>query len=622
LSERVAAILACSAIGLAFVSAIVAATGAGTPKSVFNYDWTVAGSWKVSVGLLADPLSTFMALIVTGVGFLIHVYSIGYMAGEENYRRFFAYLNLFVFAMLLLVTADNFVLLMIGWGGVGLSSFLLIGFYTERISAVQAARKAFVINTIGDVGLLLGVFTILYNSGGTISYAGVFASPNLVGAGTDHSWINWAAALLFVACAAKSAQLPLHTWLADAMEGPTPVSALIHAATMVTAGVYLVCRAAPIFGRSEVMLVVIPLIGAVTAIYAATCALGQFDLKRVLAYSTVSQLGYMFMAAGTGAYQAALFHLMTHAFFKALLFLAAGAVIHGLGGEQDMRKMGALGSKMPLARIVFLIGALAISGIPPFAGFFSKEAILGTFPLLGDSNPGITSGLGTAGQALVGWVGIITALLTAFYMFRAYFMVFEGREVEAHVHPIGQTMAVPLMVLGLLSTVGGFLLFPGLWNGLNDYFKGLFATAPYLTLPNAKIIAPPTDGIEWPNLIIALVAGLLGIGLAFGVYQRVWRNRPTTIEPVTGLRNFLLRAWFFDTLYNAVFVATFKALGSLAAHGIEPLEQKLVDSGIGGGIWGSSRIVRRTETGFVRNYALVMMFGVVAILVYVAIVGL
>jgi NADH-quinone oxidoreductase subunit L len=420
LSERAAAILACGAIGLAFVSAIVAAIGAGTPKSVFNYDWTVAGSWKVSFGLLADPLSTFMALIVTGVGFLIHVYSIGYMAGEENYRRFFAYLNLFVFAMLVLVTADNFVLLMIGWGGVGLSSFLLIGFYTERISAVQAARKAFVINTIGDVGLLLGVFTILYNTGGAISYADVFTSPNLLGDGVNYSWVNWTAALLFVACAAKSAQLPLHTWLADAMEGPTPVSALIHAATMVTAGVYLVCRAAPIFGRSEVMLVAIPLIGAITAIYAATCALGQFDLKRVLAYSTVSQLGYMFMAAGTGAYQAALFHLMTHAFFKALLFLAAGAVIHGLGGEQDMRKMGALGSKMPLARIVFLIGALAISGIPPFAGFFSKEAILGTFPLLGDSNPGITSGLGAAGQALVGWVGIITALLTAFYMFRLY----------------------------------------------------------------------------------------------------------------------------------------------------------------------------------------------------------
>ena len=623
LSERSAAMVACAAVGLAFVAAMVATVGMGDGKSVFNYDWTVAGSWRVSFGLLADQLSVFMALIVTGVGFLIHVYAVGYMSGEENYRRFFAYLNLFVFAMLLLVTADNFVLLLVGWAGVGLASFLLIGFYTDRPSAVAAARKAFIINTIGDVGLLLGIFVIFANTG-AISYARVFASPQLTGATVDHNWINLAAFFLFVGCAAKSAQLPLHTWLPDAMEGPTPVSALIHAATMVTAGVYLVVRAGPIFGRSDVMSIVIPLLGAATAIYAASCALAQTDLKRVLAYSTMSQLGYMFMAAGTGAYQAALFHLMTHAFFKALLFLTAGAVIHGLGGEQDMRKMGGLGRQMPLARVTFLIGALAISGIPLFAGFFSKEAILGTFPLLGDGNPGIAYGLGAGGQALVGWVGVVTALLTSFYMFRAYFMVFEGRPAEhtAHLHPTGQAMSIPLMVLGLLSTVGGLVMFPGLWNIFGDFFNRVFTTPLYQSLPNAKIIAPPTDGLEVTNLLFALGAGVLGIVFAGLAYQRVWLNRPTTIEPIRGAQNFLLNAWFIDALYNQTIAAGFKGLGTLIVRGIEPVQQVLVDRGIGGGIWAGSRGVRRTETGYVRNYALVMMLGVVAILIYVAIVGL
>lgn len=621
LSERGAAISACVAVGLAFLSALVLVTGTGDGShEVLNYDWTVAGNWTIRFGFLADRLSSFMALIVTGVGFLIHVYSVGYMAGEKDYKRFFAYLNLFVFAMLVLVTADNFVQLLIGWAGVGLSSFLLIGFYTERLSAVHAARKAFVVNTIGDVGLMLGVFTILLNTG-VINYASVFSSPKLIGAGVDHSWINWAAFFLFIGCAAKSAQLPLQTWLPDAMEGPTPVSALIHAATMVTAGVYLVCRAAPIFGRSDVMSVVIPVIGALTAIYAATCALAQTDLKRVLAYSTVSQLGYMFMAAGVGAYQAALFHLMTHAFFKALLFLAAGAVIHALGGEQDMRRMGALGSKMPLARVTFLIGALAISGIPPFAGFFSKEAILSTFPLLGDGNAGIATGLNAGGQALVGWVGVITAFLTAFYMFRAYFMVFEGRPVEAHVHASGQSMNIPLLVLGILSTVGGFVAFPGLWNVMDNFFNSLFGSPVYQTLPNVKALAIPTGGIEITNLVIALLAGLLGILLAYLTYQRVWRNRPTTIEPLQGFSNFLLNAWYFDALYNALIVRPFKGLGTFVAQGIEPVEQALVDRGIGSGIWQTSRGVRRSETGYVRNYALVMMFGVVAILIYVAVVG-
>lgn len=624
LSERACATVACVVVGLGFLAALATVFGTGDGGSrVFEYDWTLAGSWTVRFGLLADRLSAFMACIVTGVGFLIHLYSIGYMAGEKDFKRFFAYLNLFVFAMLLLVSADNYVLLMVGWAGVGLSSFLLIGFYTERPSAVAAARKAFVVNTIGDVGLMLGTFVIFANTG-SVDYGTVFSSPKLV---PGAEWVNWAALLLFIGCAAKSAQIPLQNWLPDAMEGPTPVSALIHAATMVTAGVYLVVRSGQIFGRSDLMLVVIPVIGALTAIYAATCALAQTDLKRVLAYSTVSQLGYMFMAAGVGAYQAALFHLLTHAFFKALLFLSAGAVIHGLGGEQDMRRMGGLGRKMPLPRITFLIGSLAISGIIPFAGFFSKESILGNFPLLGDGNDGIHTGLSAGGQAIIGWVGVITALLTAFYMFRAYFMTFEGEPAaEHHVHASGQTINIPLIVLGILSTVGGFIAFPGLWNGFNSYFAKYplyISGSANATVPaNNGTVSIPTDGIDWTNLIIALAAGIIGIALAYFTYQRVWSKRPVAITPAKGLSAFLYNAWYWDAAYYNVITVPVRAIGGLIARGIEPIEQALVDRGIGSGIWLGSRGVRRSETGYVRNYALVMMLGVVAILIYVAVAGL
>jgi NADH-quinone oxidoreductase subunit L len=373
MSEKAAAWLACAAVGGAFLAAIGTALTpliSGSDKwgyGILKYDWIVAGNWRVSFGFAADPLSATMALVVTGVGFLIHVYAVGYMTEvhhgeihyEKDYRRFFAYLNLFVFAMLLLVTADNFVWLLVGWGNVGLASFLLIGFYKNKPSAVMAARKAFVMNTIGDVGLLIGIFIIITNTG-TIAYREVFENRALVTGNGD--WVNWAAMFMLVAALAKSAQFPLQTWLPDAMEGPTPVSALIHAATMVTAGVYLIVRAHPIYAVAEWALVVIPIIGVFTAFYAATCALVQTDIKRVLAYSTMSQLGYMFMAAGVGAYEAAMFHLITHAFFKALLFLSAGSVIHALGGEQNMLRMGGLrkSKELRVAWLGFLVGALGL----------------------------------------------------------------------------------------------------------------------------------------------------------------------------------------------------------------------------------------------------------------------
>ena len=651
LSQQTAGALACGAVGLAFVAAIVMTAGVRglatrqPAQHLFAWQWNVAGSWDIRLGFQADALSAYMALIITGVGSLIHIYSLEYMRGDAHFGRYFAYLNYFVFAMLVLVTADNFVGLLIGWGNVGLASFLLIGFFTDKLSAVRAARKALVMNTIGDVGLLLGIFVILANTGGKTRYTDVFSSAAL----NSGDWRNWAAVLLFVACVAKSAQIPLHTWLPDAMEGPTPVSALIHAATMVTAGVYLVVRAYPLFGVSDVAAVLVPLVGAVTAIYAASCALVQNDIKRVLAYSTMSQLGYMFMAAGVGGYQQALFHLGTHAFFKALLFLAAGAVIHALDGEQDMRRMGGLGRypQMRLPQIAFLIGTLAISGIPPFAGFFSKEAILGIFPLISGEALTGTPEAARAILPLVGWVGVITAALTAFYMFRAYFLTFHGAPASvtdhsdtpisttepnqvshhpspvltgegqgqetsiagvraSHPHPTPAAMAAPLLVLTGLTVFGGFVIVPGVYDLLRPYLQPVRGYAPAWALPEV-------GALEIPNLVAGLAAGLLGIGVAFALYAR--RSSPS---PATqgGFVRFLASGWYFDQLYNAIIVVPLRALGTFASRVLESQVFEGLVRGLSGGVWGSSIGARRTETGYVRNYALAIMLGVVAIAAY------
>ncbi|HEX2912969.1 MAG TPA: NADH-quinone oxidoreductase subunit L [Chloroflexia bacterium] len=711
MSEKAAAYLACSAVGLAFLAAILTAltpvlsNSAWGSYGLYTYDWTVAGSWRISFGLAADPLSAIMALVVTGVGFLIHVYSIGYMTElgadgqmhyEKDYRRFFAFMNLFVFAMLLLVTADNFVWLLVGWGNVGLASFLLIGFYKNKPSAVAAARKAFVMNTIGDVGMLLGIFVIVANTG-SASFSVSLKSPAL-GSG---DWRDWASILLLIAAFAKSAQLPLHTWLPDAMEGPTPVSALIHAATMVTAGVYLVVRAHPLFGSSTWATIIIPVIGVLGAFYAATCAVAQTDLKRVLAYSTMSQLGYMFMAAGVGAYEAAMFHLITHAFFKALLFLSAGSVIHSLGGEQDMRNMGGLRKQKEtrLAWIGFTIGALALSGIPPLAGFFSKESILGVFPIFGQSSTHYNPlGLDTPFLAVIGWVGIFVAFLTAFYMFRAYMLVFEGEPGHHHPHANPGNMNFVLGVLSLLTVVGGFLAMPGGWNLLNNWFQPAIKT---FARPGKEIWFPiQTESLEIVELLLGVGAGVAGIVVAVGLYtftrQRAKDQAAPTIttvaeetaplgEPVAprrheptssvltprtiseeelrriisgkapksqprvleqqgrvettpsvmqprerqkvsvtklaqqGLNAFLLYGWGFDLVYNLLFAWPGKATGKLVARFLDPEAEKAVDYGIGGAAWDSSKLTRKSETGLVRNYALGILLGAVALLVYVAV---
>jgi NADH-quinone oxidoreductase subunit L len=646
--------LACVAIGLSFGAALLTLLyvlpkpEGMTTNPVFEYTWTVAGDWEVKFGLLADPLSVWMSLIVSGVGLLIHIYSIGYMTGEHDYRRFFAYLNLFVFTMLVLVTADNFVSLLIGWGGVGLSSFLLIGFYKDKASAVAASRKALVMNTIGDVGLMLGIFVIILNTGSAQFNIALTSS-----ALTNEAWTNIAALLLLVAAVAKSAQLPLHTWLPDAMEGPTPVSALIHAATMVTAGVYLITRAHELYIHAPFASTVVVIVGVTSAFYAATCALAQTDIKRVLAYSTMSQLGYMFMAAGVGAYEAAMFHLMTHAFFKALLFLTAGAVIHALDGEQDMRNMGGLRKQMPFTANMFLIGALAISGLPPLAGFFSKEAILGAFPLFsGVASLEATSTLNGTAQLLVGWVGVIVALLTAFYMFRAYFLTFHGVETEKHAHKNPTVMNAPLAVLAVFSVIAGFVVVPGAYSLLANYFEPVHGTAQLGYTFSAKNAEPEilrdainqtitvnqdlivyktaeTGKPEWrttneplnlPGVITEAVVGIAGAVLAFAVFGR--RANRTEVKPLTGLSAFLLKGWHFDTLYHYLFVVPVKWVADLFTKDGDKDAAEGLDFVLGGSTWAISKGVRKSTTGYARNYALGILFGTVGILVYVAIIGL
>jgi len=459
---RLAGWIASSAIGLSFVAALSVLSGllSLAPNDRVRvgdlYSWIVSGSGAgavdVPIRVLVDPLSTLMLVVVTGVSFLIHVYATGYMRGDPGYGRFFAYMNLFVFSMLLLVLAGNFLLLMVGWGGVGLCSYLLIAFWFQVPANAAAGVKAFVVNAIGDAGLILASALIL-TTFNTLDYVTVFKSARTT-LPVGSSVVLAITLLLLLAAVAKSAQLPLYVWLPDAMAGPTPVSALIHAATMVTAGVYLIARASPLFTLAPFTIELIGWIGAITALFAATIGLVKLNIKRVLAYSTVSQLGYMFLAVGVGGFTAGIFHLMTHAFFKALLFLAAGAVIHYLHGDEEMPRMGGLARRLPLVYATFLAGALAISGFPLLSGFFSKDEIIGL---------AFTSPLG---NPALGVIALVTAALTAVYMFRLVFMTFHGKsrvapEVLEHAHEPGSSMTVPLVVLSLLSVFGGYLEFPG-----------------------------------------------------------------------------------------------------------------------------------------------------------------
>jgi NADH-quinone oxidoreductase subunit L len=570
----------------------------------FTYwTWIKSGNFELPFNLLVDNLSLFMCLVITGVGGLIVTYSVGYMAHEDDpsYARFFTYMDVFIFSMLMLVLAGNFVFLIIGWGLVGLSSYFLIGFWYHRRTAVLAARKAFVMNVIGDVGMILGAF-VLFVQFHSLTYASVFSSlhgnaglrciAGTCGPLSDSTTLELAAFLLLVGAVAKSAQIPLHTWLPDAMEGPTPVSALIHAATMVTAGVYLVARMAPIYEITTYAHDAVAIIGAVTALFAATIAIVQTDIKRVLAYSTMSQIGYMFLAVGIGAYSAGLFHLLSHAFFKALLFMAAGNVIHAMHDEQDMRKYGGLWGQLRWTSIFFLIGSLSLVGVIPFVGFFSKESILGE----AFSRPG------TLGLAV--WaVGFLTALITGFYTGRMWWLAFWGkpsasRPVE-HPHEAPAVMLIPVAILAVLAVVGGWIQTSAVGGGptlVSDFLQ--------------KVVPKPS----WEESATAVVVGLVTMILGLGLFIAAMRIRPwTTVVPWA--QRLLEHKYYFDEAYDAIFV---RPLDRGADLGLVDVEDRVIDGavvGTGGFAQAAAGFGSLTETGYFRNYVLVFVAGAVIVAV-------
>ena len=595
LGEPRAGWVATAFAGASFIATLIVLVGllgkdsqaGGRSYEFVLFEWLPAGSLKVEAGFLLDPLSITMALFVTGVGALIHLYSIGYMHGDEKYSKFFLYLNLFLFSMLMLVFGNNLVVTFLGWEGVGACSYFLISFWHRRESAATAGKKAFVTNRVGDWGFMIATFAI-WSALGTVTYTEIANSPAMSAAtGTAVSL------LLFVAAAGKSAQLPLYVWLPDAMEGPTPVSAMVHAATMVTSGVYLLVRMNNVL--TDDALLVIAVIGATTALFAALCAVAQHDIKRVLAYSTVSQLGYMFLAIGSGAYVAAIFHVITHAFFKALLFLGSGSVIHGMHDEQDMRKMGALRIAMPITGATFIIGWLAIAGVPPFAGFWSKDEIL----------------LAAWEQKNIGpllWVvGLVTALLTAYYMSRQVILVFFGDQRwddDVHPHESSWTMTTPLCVLAVAAAAGGAINLPLVkdWLVLEHFLEPIFHHPHHFSSGTATKIA---------LAVISVAAGLIGISIA--VLSWMKRRIPTDrLEP-----EFLENAMYVDSSYARVVGGP----GTTGFQKTADFDRRIVDGGVNGlarAVMKLGQLIQPTQSGYMRNYAVGVALGALAILVVLA----
>jgi NADH-quinone oxidoreductase subunit L len=594
--------------------------------------WIRAGKFSVDYGIYLDHLSLVMMLVVTGVGFLIHVYSVAYMEHEGGYYRFFSYLNFFMFFMLTLVLANNYLLMFVGWEGVGLASYLLIGFFFLKDSAANAGKKAFITNRVGDFGFLIAIFLLIKHFG-TLRYATVFDMASHLSVETSAGVLTAIGLLMLVGACGKSAQIPLYVWLPDAMEGPTPVSALIHAATMVTAGVYMVCRSNAIFSRAPIALLAVAIIGTLTSFFAATIGITQTDIKRVLAYSTVSQLGYMFMAAGVAAYSASVFHLMTHAFFKALLFLGAGSVIHGIGGEQDMRKMGGLRKYMPWTFWTMLIATLAISGIPPFAGFFSKDEILWQ----AFSSP--------HGSKIFWLLGVITAFMTSFYMFRLIFLTFTGEyrgpQPDAHSshgdhghhapHESPWLMLAPLVLLGVLSVIGG-------WVGIGNRFERFLAPV-IQKVSVEQDVAQSGEAIKTPisegegavgeskgteNLLMAIsvLVAFSGLGLAWFLYVK----RPELPEQIAaaagGLYKLVLNKYWIDELYSAVIIGPLVAFSRVVLW--QTIDQKIVDGTVNESAIAArdvSQIVRQQQSGLVRSYAGWIAAGAAAVVAYMVWMG-
>ncbi len=596
IGEPVAGWIASAMIGSSFVIGLIAAVpfiqGGAHPETVYLFDW-IPGL-GATAELLWDPLSALMVLVVSGVGTLIHIYSIGYMHGDERFARFFTYMNLFAMSMLTLVLANNFAVLFLGWELVGLCSYLLISFWFTRPSAAAAGKKAFIVNRIGDFGFMIALM-LVFTTFGTLSYSEVLHDPGeLLGAGTAT-----AIGLLFlVGAAGKSAQIPLYVWLPDAMEGPTPVSALIHAATMVTAGVYVVARTSPIYALSDTASVAVATIGALTALLAATIAIAQKDIKRVLAYSTISQLGYMFIGVGSAAYVAGVFHLMTHAFFKALLFLGAGSVIHAMADEQNMDKMGGLFKHMRITGWTMGIATLAIAGIPPLAGFWSKDEILG-------------SAFEKGGFYYVLWaIGLVTAMITAFYMARMFILTFLGKprwDEGVHPHESPLSMTVPLMVLAGLSVVGGLINTPfrlGLEHFLEPAFEGV------------KLTHAPEGALLWILAAVSVLAGIIGISIAAALYLGPEDRRERLLAKVRRPWFAMENAYWVDQMYGRMIVLPGKKASNWAAFSFDT---KLVDglaNGVGVLVQRVSTALRPIQTGLVRNYALILAAGVVGLVIW------
>lgn len=596
-------VLACGSVLASFVLSVVLffhIKAGNAPVKVDLFEWLPAYTTTIGFSFVVDQLSSLMLLVVTGVGFLIHVYSIGYMHEDEGYNRFFAYMNLFVFSMLILVLGSNYLMMFIGWEGVGLCSYLLIGFWFKNHNYNNAAKKAFIMNRIGDLGFLLGMF-VLYIAFKSLNFSDIFPIAAHVRSGSYA--ITIATILLFVGAIGKSAQIPLYTWLPDAMAGPTPVSALIHAATMVTAGVYMVARSQALYILAPVTLNIIAIVGIATALFAATIAMYQNDIKKVLAYSTISQLGYMFVGLGVGAFTGAMFHLTTHAFFKALLFLAAGSVIHALGGEQDIRKMGGLRKALPITWLVFLLGTIAISGIPPFSGFFSKDEIL----------------LHAFESNKIIWVlGVLGSMMTAFYMFRLFYLTFAGTfrgtsEQQHHMHESSKIMTIPLIILAILSVVGGLINIPAIFGGTASLQSYL---APLFTVPKGEAIKEGiSHAMELGLMIVAVLGAIAAIVFAWYKFAKTSSvpaedevKRPTLV-------NLLYRKYYVDEIYQAIIEKPVLFLSNLF-HKIDDLVIGNIVNAFGGlTIWMGNKI-RLVQTGTLGFYLVAMVLSIIAFLVF------
>jgi NADH-quinone oxidoreductase subunit L len=629
LGKKVVSWVGPSVIGLSFLTSILIfleLIGRPPSERLFEkviFDWVVSGSFQTVIGYQIDPLSILMALVVTGVSFFIHIYSVGYMHDDPGYTRYFTYLNLFVFMMLNLILANNFLLMFVGWEGVGLCSYLLIGFWYEKDSAANAGKKAFVVNRVGDFGFILGIFLLFINFG-TLDFTDIFGSlqknPHLL----DPTTVTIITILLFVGACGKSAQIPIYVWLPDAMEGPTPVSSLIHAATMVTAGVYMVARCNVLYSLAPISMAVVAVVGVATAIYTASIGFCQNDIKKVLAYSTISQLGYMFLGVGVGAFSAGIFHLMTHAFFKGLLFLGAGSVMHALSGELDMRKMGALRKKIPYTFWTFFIATLAIAGVPGLSGFFSKDEIL--WQAFSSSH----------GHIFLWAVAAVAAGMTAFYMFRALFMTFFGESrvdehVAHHIHESPKIMTVPLMVLAVLSIIGGYIGVPHVLGGANHIHEFLApvlgggaepakAHAGISIFSQAWASGGEAGGhsaaLELIMMVVSVVIALIGIGIAYLFYVKNPALPKMLAERWKGLYKLVFNKYYVDELYEILFIDSLKNLGTALWKGFDDFVIDGLINGVAYLIGWISGGLRKIQTGLVQSYALSMIVGGIVLVVY------